>query len=310
MTKIAEKKVLLFAPKFFDYDNLIKRELEQMGAIVHLYDERPNPTSVDKILIRKARFILKNKINKYYQDIIRKEEGFEPDYILFINSEAVGHRELNLFRKKFSNSIFMLYMWDSAKNKKIKQYFGYFDKLYSFDRNDCEKYGMIFRPLFFIPAFEKQKYVNGYPSVIEFDTFEKENASLEYYDISFIGTVHSDRIKIVLKLMEYCNTNDISYYWYLYVPGKLLYLIRWLTDPSFRKFDKKYIHIEPMEKEKLTRVLANSRCVLDINHPKQTGLTMRTIETLGECRKIITTNSEIKNYDFSGNSHSCFYHTF
>jgi hypothetical protein len=35
-----------------------------------------------------------------------------------------------------------------------------------------------------------------------------------------------------------------------------------------------------------------------MQHSKQTGLTMRTIETLGAKRKMITTNVNIKKYDF------------
>ena len=123
MMDMIGKKILLFAPKFFNYENSIKEELEQMGAIVHLYDERPNPTSFEKILIRKARVFVKNKISKYYKSIADIERQFMPDYILFINSEAIGHQELCMLKKRFSQAVFLLYMWDSTKNKKIKQYF-------------------------------------------------------------------------------------------------------------------------------------------------------------------------------------------
>jgi hypothetical protein len=290
ISSLKGKKILVFAPKFFDYENSIRNELERMGATVHLYDERPNPTSVEKILIRKARPLIKGKIDRYYAEVNEKEREFSPDYILFINSEAVDKESLDLLKATHQNAIFLLYMWDSTKNKKIKQYFGEFDRLYSFDKGDCEKYGMIFRPLFFIPTFEQQKYVDGKSTVN--DEAEKE------YDISFIGTVHSDRVKIVSKLKDYCDENDISYYWYLYVPGKLMYFLRWCTDSAFRKIDKKYVHKEPMPKDEFAKVSESTRCVLDINHPKQTGLTMRTIEMLGSCRKIITTNGEIKDYDF------------
>jgi hypothetical protein len=43
---------------------------------------------------------------------------------------------------------------------------------------------------------------------------------------------------------------------------------------------------------------ANSKVVLDINHPNQKGLTMRTFETIGAQRKLITTNEDIKRYSF------------
>ena len=41
-----------------------------------------------------------------------------------------------------------------------------------------------------------------------------------------------------------------------------------------------------------------SNIVLDISHPGQSGLTMRTFETIGAGKKLITTNADIKNYPF------------
>ena len=37
---------------------------------------------------------------------------------------------------------------------------------------------------------------------------------------------------------------------------------------------------------------------MDVNHPLQYGLTSRSIEALGANRKLITTNSNVKAYDF------------
>jgi hypothetical protein len=37
---------------------------------------------------------------------------------------------------------------------------------------------------------------------------------------------------------------------------------------------------------------------VDIQHPKQQGLTMRAIEALGSRRKLLTTNASIRTYDF------------
>ena len=50
------KRVLLFAPRFFGYENYIKEEIERQGGVVRLYDERNHPSAVEKILIRKAHF--------------------------------------------------------------------------------------------------------------------------------------------------------------------------------------------------------------------------------------------------------------
>lgn len=50
--------------------------------------------------------------------------------------------------------------------------------------------------------------------------------------------------------------------------------------------------------ETVANIMHRSKAILDIQHPAQTGLTMRTIETLGIGRKLITTNTDIVNYDF------------
>lgn len=277
------KKILMFAPKFFGYDNAIKTALEKEGANVHLYDERPNPNSVEKILIRKLRGLVKRKIHNYYKRIITQEKEFNPDYILFINPEAIDNVLLKKIKNQWLNARLILYMWDSTKNKKIKKTFNQFDSLYSFDPDDCRKYKLNFRPLFFIPELEK--------------TTELERQDYKY-DLSFIGTVHSDRAKIILEISKYCNANNISYFWYLYIPGRLMYLMRMLVDSSLRKIDQKYIHLVPMKKSQFAEISEKTRCVIDINHPKQTGLTMRTIEMVGGKRKILTTNKQIKTYDF------------
>lgn len=57
--------------------------------------------------------------------------------------------------------------------------------------------------------------------------------------------------------------------------------------------------------KKLYRIYAASRCVVDIEHASQHGLTMRSIEILGLRRKLITTNQDIVNYDFYNENNIC-----
>lgn len=84
MISLEKKKILLFAPKFFNYEIAIKDEMERQGADVHLYDERNNPSSVEKILLRKAHFLMESKISQYYSYICEKEKDYNPDYNLFL----------------------------------------------------------------------------------------------------------------------------------------------------------------------------------------------------------------------------------
>jgi hypothetical protein len=46
------------------------------------------------------------------------------------------------------------------------------------------------------------------------------------------------------------------------------------------------------------RISDVSKAIIDIEHPKQKGLTIRTFEVLGKEIKLITTNKNIIEYDF------------
>ena len=53
-----------------------------------------------------------------------------------------------------------------------------------------------------------------------------------------------------------------------------------------------------LSKREVIDILSRSVAVIDSPQDDQNGLTMRTIEALGACRKIITTNENITAYDF------------
>lgn len=283
MSDLQGKKILFFSPKFFNYEKEICKEIEQQGGIVHFYDERNNPNTIEKILLRKFRFLLSWKINEYYKKISLDEGNFSPDYIFFNNPEALNKKSLILLKNKFLNSKFILYMWDSIKNKRnVKKIYPLFDKCFSFDQLDCKKYGFNFRPLFYINEFNNEK------TNINFD-----------YDFSFIGTIHSDRALILNQLYQFCLDNNYRIFLYLYFPSKLLYLYGKIKDSNIRKLDKAgFIHFTPIDKCKIQSISDKTKYIIDINHPKQVGLTMRTIEMLGLNKKILTTNKYIKDYDF------------
>ena len=42
----------------------------------------------------------------------------------------------------------------------------------------------------------------------------------------------------------------------------------------------------------------NSEIIIDIEHPDQSGLTIRTLEVLAAGKKLVTTNRDVINYDF------------
>ena len=87
-------------------------------------------------------------------------------------------------------------------------------------------------------------------------------------------------------------------YWFLYLQNWKLFIWNKLNNSSFRKAHLNDFNYKSLSKNEIFDIIKKSRIILDIQHPKQTGLTMRTIEMIGAKKKLITTNTSIKGYDF------------
>lgn len=279
------KSILLIAPKFFSYENEIKKELEKQGFQVDYFDERFGNNSLNKVIIRlKPPFIFNYFSKKYYKEIQKNVLNKEYEYIFFINAETIIEESLLNLKEMHKKSKFILYMWDSFKNKKqTLTLIKYFDKVLTFDKEDLKYNKKIeFLPLFYIDKFKKNQKLE------------------EKYILSFIGTLHSDRAQILKKLKLKFEEKKISYYFYLYYQSKIILKIRkFLLDKNLKNIDLHSITYKKLTFEKINEINSSSRIILDIENINQTGLTMRTIEVaLGMKKKLITTNKNIKNYDF------------
>ncbi len=73
-----DKKILFFSPKFFDYEKEIKKELEDLGAKVIYYDERPQNDFFTKVFIRlNLKSFIYKRINDYYKNILESIKNEE-----------------------------------------------------------------------------------------------------------------------------------------------------------------------------------------------------------------------------------------
>lgn len=286
MISFSDKKILLIAPKFFGYENAIAENIKNKCAECIFYDERANPSTFDKICIRlNYRSLLKRKIESFYNSIITKYEANYFDFVIFLNPETITLDLLQKLKQKQNKAVFVLYMWDSFENKPhTKELLPFFDKKLSFNKMDCEKENLIFRPLFFIDEYNADK--------------NPKNDKISDIDIGFIGTVHSDRYKILKTVEEWAKNNNLKTNYYLYFPSKIVYYKYKIENMAKIKVSKKDFHFVSLNSKQVRDFLCKCKVVIDIQHPKQTGLTMRTIEMLGLKKKLITTNNDIKNYDF------------
>ena len=87
-------------------------------------------------------------------------------------------------------------------------------------------------------------------------------------------------------------------FYYFYCPHPLVYFYHKFTNRDFRYLSKNEIHFQPLTMEQIHKIYQKSRCILDVEHPKQTGATTRPIEMLPMKKKVITTNRKIKDFPF------------
>jgi len=180
----------------------------------------------------------------------------------------------------FPNAFTMLYLWDSISNKKTAlKKLPFFHKVFIFDQGDAQLHGIIYRPIFFISDLSIEQKV-GFK-----------------YLMSFIGTAHSDRYKICKKI-ESSMPKGMTTFFYLYLQAPWVYFARKLISPAIWSSSISEFKFKPLSKNVVSSVFDESFSILDIEHPQQKGLTMRTFDVLARGKKLITTNAAIKNEDF------------
>lgn len=276
------KNVLYFQVKNFGSYNLIINKLTSYGAKVYHFDERPANNNLTKGILRFAPQLIRKNIINYYKDILKQTTNIKFDYLLVIRGEVVPKFFLEELKKTNPQCEFIFYNWDSFKNTpNTSSHLDCYDRAFSFDTFDAVNHKVNFLPLFF------------------YDEFREDSCNLKNeIDLLFLGTAHSDRYIIANKLKKWCNENNLVAFNYFFMQGKLVYPIKRIIDPTFKKFDYKELSFISLDTKDMVDFYKKSNVILDINHPYQTGLTMRTFEAIGAKKKLITTNKEIVNYPF------------
>ena len=282
-SELLGKQILYIAPKFFGYENEIQQVLiNEFGASVDFYDDRPSNDIWTKVFIRlQLKSLVKIKIDSYYKTIFHHIQEKIYDYILIISPETLSQKELKMIKNLQPQAKLILYMWDSFKNKNSLHLINMFDRVLSFDDRDVDKYNLYFCPLF---------YSENYKNVLSKDVMT--------YDLCSIATAHSDRYKIITQIKNQLEESSFKIFSFLYLPSHIMYWIRKIFLKRYQYGNISDFSFCPMTQAEVVSIMSKSKAILDINHPAQHGLTMRTFEAFGMHKKLITTNVNIKKYDF------------
>ncbi|MEG0988585.1 MAG: capsular biosynthesis protein CpsH [Clostridium sp.] len=276
------KKILFISPEFFGIDKIIMHVLEEKGASVSWLNERSVTSAFCRALNAVNPYFFYYQSNRYYRKSIEKlNETF--DIVFVIKGDMVTKETISFFKRKNPNAKIILYLYDPVRYiKGILPKISLYDKVISFEPDDCEKYGFEFRPLFC--DFKKDS--------------NKKNAVQKKYNICFYGTMYGDRFDIVQQAKVFCEKNNIKFYSFCFLRGKFMALYYWIKSKAFRKLGVDAISFTPKNSDEISDIISSSDIILDTNDVYQGGLTLRTLETLVSGKKMITTNSNIEKYDF------------
>jgi hypothetical protein len=291
MTKEFKKNqpdTLVICAPFFSYHQIIIGELESRGHSVVWWSDRISENSLYKILLRispktVARFSrgsFENKAGILVKKYIKN--------VLVVKGEGLSTATVKFLRNSMPDARFHLYLWDGLENVRgALDMAPLFDTVSSFDPDDAKRFGWHYRPLFASNTEKSPKVAMGRWK----------------HDWIFIGSLHSDRYKILRRLVF--NSANLRSFVYCFIPGKLAWLLRHITDWSLWQPGTIKISTLSLTSKMVGQIVDEARAVVDIEHPRQRGLTMRTIETLMAHRKLITTNSRIRDTDLFDESRVC-----
>ena len=197
MKKLTGKRVLFICPPFFGYEKDIEEELRLQGAEVDFLPDIPFTSPLMKAVTRFRRGWILSLADKFFLDSIEAFDRSNYDLIFVVQGEGLSVKTLANLRTLFPKTRLVWYLWDSFRNKKsLVPNLSTFDECHTFDEEDAKAYGMNFRPLFFSTGFSRATTQN----------FK--------HHLSFIGTAHSDRYRVISNMIQ-ALPKQINCYWYL-----------------------------------------------------------------------------------------------
>lgn len=275
------KKIVLISPHFFGYEDAMVTRLRELGAEVDFYNERPSNTIFTKGIIRVNKNVFQRRINAYYQNILEQTTGKRFDFFLLIKGESIPIAFLAKFKEQHPETTLVYYAYDAAQEyPKLLELYPLFDRNFTFEPTDAQKYGLHFRPLFFI------------------NDYQNTQKTERQFDLVFIGSAHTDRYIIGEKIRKASELLKLKTFFYYYTPGKIVFILRRIFDKNLQRFDFRKLSFKKLSHHDIAIIYAGSGAVLDLNKPFQKGLTMRTFETLASGKKLVTTNADIQYYPF------------
>jgi len=257
------------------YNEFIATEISKRGISVNHIDFYKFKYQYPSFLHKAVNFFTKTLFNynfkrEHLNKVLLKliDTQKKQDAILIIKGDNLSVATLKKIKQ--NTDYLVTFLNDSmARYPRMKRVYPYFDKVYSFDPDDVAK--------------------NDFNFISNYIYFDIENTAVNKTEHTVFNISSLDkRSKTMPKFATYFNQKNIDYK-----------LIAFSKDTSQELED---LNIECTTKtyslESVLELVKKSDILLDLQRPNQKGLSFRVLEGIGLNKKIITTNTDVKNYDF------------
>lgn len=185
--------------------------------------------------------------------------------VVIINRSILSWKIIDYIKKKNPKCRIIVWYWDTVNEKiQLPEKYRKYCEVWSFDDVDCQKYNMNFNTQFYLPLDIPSQKIR--------------------YDAMFVGR-NKGRSRQINEIGGDLQEKGLSFYRYIQKDK--------FGTGYFYKKDK-----PELEYEEILQLIAKSRCIIDIPKAGQSGLTIRALEALFYSKKLITTDKNIKNYNF------------
>lgn len=188
------------------------------------------------------------------------------------NNGAFKYGAIKYLKRKYLNSKVILILTDLVdvkyKTEKDKKIFKQFDYIFSFDHNDCEKYGFYYHPLVYSRVADLGKNVN------------------EDIDVYFCGK-EKNRYDLIVETYNFLTDHNLKCQFFIHGVKKE------------KRINKEgLIHLDKiMSYDENLKYIQKSKCILEIMQDGGQGYTLRTCEAVAYDKKIISNNKNLGDFE-------------
>ena len=268
---VKKKKILIVSPTAFGYIDYLVEELKKYDRltvdILYLnYTEYRNLSEKLINFFSKTFLGINLKKNNHFLQKDFKAKGFQ-DEVLIIRPDLISNQFLETIKKQ--TLVFKAFYFDSAQRLiRKQQIIHFFDKVYSFDKSDVEKY--------------KFEFITNY---IFMDSSSNNEPDYLFFNIS--GNDDEYRFLQLENFAKYLKSKNWSFKFISF-------------HQQLKMANRGFIQVvdEVINVDKAAELIKKCRILVEFQRYDQIGLSFRVFEALGMKKKLITTNVDIVTYDF------------